>query len=319
MAATIAVERRQDTARRAKQARPRSRFNLPPTATCASFWRGGADRRGDGQGQSRLPRTGEGSLSRRDRRSRLGGYRDSNEGYVAAELRKAGFATLTYDSFAARGTTGAALQGSPGYLLPGVADAYAALRLLSGDPRIDADRIAIIGFSYGGEVAHLAAFETLRWHSIPARAGLPRTSRSIPAAIMADRRSRRLYRRAGADAARRARTKFAGGKDRELSGLCARRGAPAPIETVIYPGAYHAWTVPEIAGARFDPDFVSTKKCPPSCSGGRRLLCSSTARRRPSTRPLRCVHRRSAWRFVGIFHDLVESLRRVLCRAYKNA
>src|SRR5262245_64236119 len=44
----------------------------------------------------------------------LGGYRDSHEGYVAAELRKAGFATLTYDSFAARGTTGAALQGSPG-------------------------------------------------------------------------------------------------------------------------------------------------------------------------------------------------------------
>ncbi len=92
----------------------------------------------------------------------LGGYRDANEGYVAAELRKSGFATLTYDSFAARGTTGAALSGSPGYLPVGVADAYAALRLLSGEPRIDAERIAIIGFSYGGEVAHLTAFETLR-------------------------------------------------------------------------------------------------------------------------------------------------------------
>jgi dienelactone hydrolase len=92
----------------------------------------------------------------------IAGYRDANEGYAAAELRKAGFATLTYDSFAARGTTGAALQGSSGYLRVGVADAYAALRLLSGEPRIDADRIAIIGFSYGGEVAHLAAFETLR-------------------------------------------------------------------------------------------------------------------------------------------------------------
>jgi len=92
----------------------------------------------------------------------LAGYRDVNEGYAAAELRKAGFATLTYDSFAARGTTGAALSGSPGYLPIGVADAYAALRLLSGEPRIDADRVAIIGFSYGGEVAHLAAFETLR-------------------------------------------------------------------------------------------------------------------------------------------------------------
>src|SRR5882762_4894369 len=92
----------------------------------------------------------------------LGGYRDANEGFVAAELRKAGFATLTYDSFAARGTTGAALQGSAGYLMPGIADAYAALRLLSAEPRIDADRVAVIGFSYGGEVAHLAAFETLR-------------------------------------------------------------------------------------------------------------------------------------------------------------
>src|SRR6266704_2348441 len=27
----------------------------------------------------------------------LGGYRDANEGFVAAELRKVGFATLTYD------------------------------------------------------------------------------------------------------------------------------------------------------------------------------------------------------------------------------
>src|SRR3954470_7372910 len=66
----------------------------------------------------------------------ISGYRDSNEGYVAAELRKAGFATLTYDSFAARGTSGATLQGSSGYLPPGVADAYAALRFLAAAPRI---------------------------------------------------------------------------------------------------------------------------------------------------------------------------------------
>ena len=92
----------------------------------------------------------------------LAGYRDANEGYVALELRKAGFATLTYDSFAARGTTGTALQGLPGYLPIGVADAYAALRLLSSESRIDARHIAIIGFSYGAEVAHLAVMETLR-------------------------------------------------------------------------------------------------------------------------------------------------------------
>src|SRR5215831_11795828 len=115
----------------------------------------------------------------------IAGYRDANEGYVAAELRKAGFATLTYDSFAARGTTGVALSGSAGYLPIGVADAYAALRLLSGVPLIDADRIAIIGFSYGGEVAHLAAFETLRLALNPGPSDLPRTWRSIPAGILA--------------------------------------------------------------------------------------------------------------------------------------
>src|SRR4051794_38021800 len=97
----------------------------------------------------------------------LSGYRDANEGYVAAELRKAGFATLTYDSFAARGTTGAAMQGSPGYLPAGVVDAYAALRRLADESRIDADRIAILGFSFGGEAAHLTAFEPLRSALIP--------------------------------------------------------------------------------------------------------------------------------------------------------
>jgi dienelactone hydrolase len=39
-------------------------------------------------------------------------------------------------------------------------------------------------------------------------------------------------------------------------------GAPAPIQTVIYPGAYHAWTVPDLTTERFYPDLVSTKKCP---------------------------------------------------------
>jgi dienelactone hydrolase len=39
-------------------------------------------------------------------------------------------------------------------------------------------------------------------------------------------------------------------------------GNPAPIETVTYPGAYHAWTVPDLVTARFYPELVSTKKCP---------------------------------------------------------
>jgi len=92
----------------------------------------------------------------------IGGYLEANEGQVAAQLRRSGFATLTYDSFVARGTTGLAMSRSESGMASAVADAYAALRLLTIQPKTDVNRIAIVGFSFGGEVAHLAAFEPLR-------------------------------------------------------------------------------------------------------------------------------------------------------------
>jgi dienelactone hydrolase len=193
----------------------------------------------------------------------MGGYRDANEGYVAAELRKAGFATLTYDSFAARGTTGEALQGSPGYLPIGVADAYAALRLLRGEPRIDADRIAIIGFSYGGEIAHLASFETLRSALDPGPGRFAAHVAFYPGGSFGTVAEPGAYTGApvlvllGAKDDNLPVTKFENYLD-----YARAAGSPPPIETVIYPGAYHAWTVPDLATARFYPSFVSTKKCP---------------------------------------------------------
>jgi dienelactone hydrolase len=193
----------------------------------------------------------------------IGGYRDSNEGYVAAQLRKAGFATLTYDSFAARGTNGAALQGSSGYLPPGVADAYAALRFLASEPRIDAEHIAIIGFSYGGEVAHMTAFETMRsaLDAGPRRfaahvAFYPGGNFGVVAEANAYTGAPLLM--------------LLGAKDDNLpvakieNYLAYLRAAatPAPIETMVYPGAAHAWTISDIGAIRFYPEYVSTKKCP---------------------------------------------------------
>ncbi len=193
----------------------------------------------------------------------LAGYRDANEGYVAAKLREAGFATLTYDGFSARGTTGAALSASPGYLPIGVADAYAALRFLSGEPRIDAGRIAIIGFSYGGEVAHLTAFETLRSALNPGPGRFAAHVAFYPAGAFGAIAEPGAY--TGAPV-----LILLGGKDDNLPvtkfesylDYARAAAAAAPIETVIYPGAYHAWTVPDLTTARFYPDLVSTKKCP---------------------------------------------------------
>jgi dienelactone hydrolase len=193
----------------------------------------------------------------------IGGYRDANEGYAAAELRKSGFATLTYDSFAARGTTGEAMQGSPGYLPAGVVDAYAALRRLSSEPRIDADRIAIMGFSYGGEMAHLTAFEPLRSALNPGQGRFAAHVAFYPGGNFG------MIAEGGAYTGSPV-LMLLGEKDDNLPvakvenylAYAKAAGFPAPIETVIYPGAYHAWTVPSLTTLRFYPEYVSTKKCP---------------------------------------------------------
>jgi dienelactone hydrolase len=40
-------------------------------------------------------------------------------------------------------------------------------------------------------------------------------------------------------------------------------GHPAPIATVVYPGAFHAWTAPTLGAPRFYPQYVaSPRKCP---------------------------------------------------------
>ena len=41
-----------------------------------------------------------------------------------------------------------------------------------------------------------------------------------------------------------------------------RTGTHAPIATVTYSGAYHAWTNPSIPKARYFPNHGSTRKCP---------------------------------------------------------
>ena len=200
----------------------------------------------------------------------LAGYRDANEGYAAAELRKSGFATLTYDSFAARGTTGAAMSGSPGYLPAGVADAYAALRRLASEPKIDADRIAVLGFSYGGEVAHLTAFEALRSALNPGQTRFAAHVAFYPGGNFGVIAERGAY--TGSPV-----LMLLGEKDDNLpvakieSYLAYARAAgnPAPIETVIYPGAYHAWTIPGLVPSRFYREYVSTKNCPLVLLGAR--------------------------------------------------
>ena len=81
----------------------------------------------------------------------------SNQATWIDELNALGIAVFTVDSFSARG----AIAKTPGYQVDGagligsagrVADAYRALAVLAAHPRIDPQRIALMGVASGGRV-----------------------------------------------------------------------------------------------------------------------------------------------------------------------
>lgn len=73
------------------------------------------------------------------------------------ELNQLGIATFAIDSFAGRGITSTVMDQTQLGRLNMVADAYRALNLLAQDPRIDPNRIAVMGFSRGAQSALYSA------------------------------------------------------------------------------------------------------------------------------------------------------------------
>ncbi|HEX8435932.1 dienelactone hydrolase family protein [Archangium sp.] len=81
---------------------------------------------------------------------------DSRGGFHAQALNEAGIATLEIDMWSARGLSGGA-EGRPRAVAETLPDAYGALKYLSAHPSIDASRIGITGFSWGGVMSMLTA------------------------------------------------------------------------------------------------------------------------------------------------------------------
>src|SRR5262245_33698558 len=83
---------------------------------------------------------------------------DSRGDFYEAELNDAGIATLQIDMWEARGVVGPTNRPQAPILT--YPDAFSALAFLSAQPRIAADRIGVLGFSWGGVIS-LAAAEQL--------------------------------------------------------------------------------------------------------------------------------------------------------------
>lgn len=94
----------------------------------------------------------------------LGGLKSARECAYGKRLAEMGYATLVPDSFGARGFgrmphTWRALYVTEAQML---ADAFASLSFLARHPAVDASRIGIVGFSYGGMTAILTAYRQLQ-------------------------------------------------------------------------------------------------------------------------------------------------------------
>jgi dienelactone hydrolase len=85
---------------------------------------------------------------------------DGRGAFHAEALNAAGIATFEIDMLAARGV-GRGAAARPRSVLETLPDAFAAAAFMARQPEIDAARIGILGFSWGGVVSLLTA--TARW------------------------------------------------------------------------------------------------------------------------------------------------------------
>lgn len=193
----------------------------------------------------------------------IGSYRESNEGWYAEQYRKAGFATLTYESIKTRGMHDAHTQGAGRLWGSLVADAYNALRFLAAHPRIDPKRIAVTGYSLGGEVTRLISFEVVRKAFIKGDlkyaahvAAYPCHTWAVAAGAQSFTGAPVLEQLAGKDdCGPIAKTEM-------HVAYHKANGHPAPVSFVIYPEAHHNWSDSTAGPAKFYPSLASPAKCP---------------------------------------------------------
>jgi dienelactone hydrolase len=170
----------------------------------------------------------------------LGGLIQPREFAYARKLAGRGYAALVVDSFGSRGAAHLshprrALTVTESMIL---GDAFGALQFLSRHPRIDPTRIFVMGFSYGGMVSVLTAYESLRSLYVE---GEERFAGHVSYYGCS------VARLAEPEATGAPVLMMLGEKDRNVSPeRCEQiaadlRAAGAPADVVVYHDTYHQW------------------------------------------------------------------------------
>ena len=194
----------------------------------------------------------------------------------AKELNDIGVAAFLIDSFTGRGIVQTVTDQSQLANLAMIMDAYRALELLSTHARIDASRIALMGFSRGGFVALYASLKRFqRMHGpdgIEFVAYIPFYAQCNTAYIGDEQVSDRSIRL------------FHGTADNYVSIEPCRKyverlsRAGKDIQLTEYTGAQHAFDNPLYSPARFLPDAVTTSHCPREERAGGKIVNLETDR-----------------------------------------
>lgn len=178
------------------------------------------------------------------------GPNEKRGGVYAARFRELGIATFRINSFQPRGVINTVGRQRAVSEWSMVADAYQALALLATHPAIDPARIGIIGWSKGGQIAYVTAFEPIRR---AARVGDLKFAVHLPfyrACLLEVR-----MRMTGAPVREHVGEldDYTGTK-RCISEAKSKRDAGDDVEIQVYPGAYHGFD-----GGR--PSIVQCARC----------------------------------------------------------
>jgi hypothetical protein len=117
------------------------------------------------------------------------------EHYWARTLRDAGIATFQVNSFSGRGIASICRGTQPINMASVMTDVYRALAVLAAHPRIDGQRVALMGFSFGGRTALWASHPRFRERLRCGTAALRRPHRRLSSLLLHPPGRRRQHRR----------------------------------------------------------------------------------------------------------------------------
>lgn len=182
-----------------------------------------------------------------------------NIGMWVGELNKAGFATFVIDSFTGRGIANTITDQAQLSSYAMMNDAFAALAVLARHPRVDPNKIAVMGFSKGAIPAIYASMDRFQQAYAPEGARFAAYIgfyAPCNTAMIGDEKVSpkpiRLYHGIADDW-------VPIGPCRDY--VARLKNAGANIDLVEYPGAYHAFDVQTIQGTLQLPQAQTWRKC----------------------------------------------------------